>query len=162
MGNWFYSCWQKIQKTGPWGEYGHPLPNFQLQLPYLFTTSDFIPAWFKLFKLCIIWVLQLRNQRGHTLRCSHYVPSPFPEDTPLPCVIYCHGNRFSQSPWMFHFQKIYCLTAFWVRICSSKSCICNYEIAIACSSLFLVWHDKFLSPTSGRIRKLIAKCFTDD
>ncbi|THF98457.1 hypothetical protein TEA_006720 [Camellia sinensis var. sinensis] len=35
---------------------------------------------------------KLRNQRGHTLQCSHYVPSPFPEDTPLPCVIYCHGN----------------------------------------------------------------------
>ncbi|XVE87589.1 hypothetical protein DITRI_Ditri19aG0000300 [Diplodiscus trichospermus] len=26
------------------------------------------------------------------LRCSHYMPSPFPEDIPLPCVIYCHGN----------------------------------------------------------------------
>ncbi|KAI8009358.1 Galactokinase [Camellia lanceoleosa] len=35
---------------------------------------------------------QLRNQRGHTLQCSHYVASPFPEDTPLPCVVYCHGN----------------------------------------------------------------------
>ncbi|RVW33583.1 hypothetical protein CK203_080027 [Vitis vinifera] len=34
----------------------------------------------------------LTNGRGHTLHCSHYVPSPFPEDTPLPCVIYCHGN----------------------------------------------------------------------
>ncbi|XP_021637703.1 uncharacterized protein LOC110633416 isoform X2 [Hevea brasiliensis] len=36
--------------------------------------------------------LELTNVRGHTLQCSHYVPSPFPEDTPLPCVIYCHGN----------------------------------------------------------------------
>ncbi|XP_021620778.1 uncharacterized protein LOC110621053 isoform X3 [Manihot esculenta] len=36
--------------------------------------------------------LELTNARGHTLQCSHYVPSPFPEDTPLPCVIYCHGN----------------------------------------------------------------------
>ncbi|XP_031390961.1 uncharacterized protein LOC116203400 isoform X1 [Punica granatum] len=36
--------------------------------------------------------LELTNQRGHTLRCSHYVPATFPEDTPLPCVIYCHGN----------------------------------------------------------------------
>ncbi|XP_010252925.1 PREDICTED: uncharacterized protein LOC104594357 isoform X2 [Nelumbo nucifera] len=36
--------------------------------------------------------LELVNGRGHTLQCSHYVPSPFPEDTPLPCVIYCHGN----------------------------------------------------------------------
>ncbi|KAJ4704129.1 alpha/beta-Hydrolases superfamily protein [Melia azedarach] len=36
--------------------------------------------------------LELRNARGHALQCSHYVPSPFPEDTPLPCVIYCHGN----------------------------------------------------------------------
>ncbi|KAJ8769869.1 hypothetical protein K2173_008951 [Erythroxylum novogranatense] len=36
--------------------------------------------------------LELKNERGHTLQCSHYVPSHFPEDTPLPCVIYCHGN----------------------------------------------------------------------
>uniref|UniRef100_A0A5B7ARZ0 Serine aminopeptidase S33 domain-containing protein n=1 Tax=Davidia involucrata TaxID=16924 RepID=A0A5B7ARZ0_DAVIN len=36
--------------------------------------------------------MELRNGRGHTLQCSHYVPSPFPENTPLPCVIYCHGN----------------------------------------------------------------------
>ncbi|XP_059658610.1 uncharacterized protein LOC132304907 isoform X2 [Cornus florida] len=36
--------------------------------------------------------LELRNGRGHMLQCSHYVPSPFPENTPLPCVIYCHGN----------------------------------------------------------------------
>lgn len=36
--------------------------------------------------------LELRNARGHALQCSHYVPSPFPDDIPLPCVIYCHGN----------------------------------------------------------------------
>ncbi|PIA58241.1 hypothetical protein AQUCO_00500291v1 [Aquilegia coerulea] len=36
--------------------------------------------------------LELANRGGHTLQCSHYVPSPFPEDTLLPCVIYCHGN----------------------------------------------------------------------
>nr|KJB57897.1 hypothetical protein B456_009G185500 [Gossypium raimondii] len=36
--------------------------------------------------------LELTNARGHKLRCSHYLPSPFPEETPLPCVIYCHGN----------------------------------------------------------------------
>ncbi|GAB2299002.1 hypothetical protein Dimus_033078 [Dionaea muscipula] len=35
---------------------------------------------------------QLTNGRGHILRCSHYIPSPYLEDTPLPCVIYCHGN----------------------------------------------------------------------
>ncbi|KAK4398795.1 hypothetical protein Sango_1355000 [Sesamum angolense] len=34
----------------------------------------------------------LRNERGHTLRCSHYAPSESPDDSPLPCVIYCHGN----------------------------------------------------------------------
>ncbi|CAJ1962793.1 unnamed protein product [Sphenostylis stenocarpa] len=34
----------------------------------------------------------LKNSRGYTLRCSHYLPSPFPEDIALPCVIYCHGN----------------------------------------------------------------------
>ncbi|KAL8461759.1 hypothetical protein ACS0TY_033022 [Phlomoides rotata] len=36
--------------------------------------------------------LELSNERGHTLRCSHYVPSQYPDDSPLPCVIYCHGN----------------------------------------------------------------------
>ncbi|XP_050108591.1 uncharacterized protein LOC126587556 isoform X2 [Malus sylvestris] len=36
--------------------------------------------------------LELTNARGHTLRCSHYLPSPFPDDVSLPCVIYCHGN----------------------------------------------------------------------
>ncbi|XP_019434909.1 PREDICTED: uncharacterized protein LOC109341451 isoform X2 [Lupinus angustifolius] len=36
--------------------------------------------------------LELKNGRGYTLQCSHYLPLPFPEDTSLPCVIYCHGN----------------------------------------------------------------------
>ncbi|KAK3009535.1 hypothetical protein RJ639_014635 [Escallonia herrerae] len=42
--------------------------------------------------ICYQKIYRLRNARGHTLRCSHYVPSPFPDNTPLPCVIYCHGN----------------------------------------------------------------------
>ncbi|XP_008782969.1 uncharacterized protein LOC103702352 isoform X2 [Phoenix dactylifera] len=36
--------------------------------------------------------LELTNARGHTLQCSHYVPSDIPENTALPCVVYCHGN----------------------------------------------------------------------
>jgi len=36
--------------------------------------------------------LELTNERGQTLKCSHYVPAVIPEDTALPCVIYCHGN----------------------------------------------------------------------
>ncbi|WOK95258.1 hypothetical protein Cni_G03965 [Canna indica] len=36
--------------------------------------------------------LELKNGRGHTLQCSHYVPSSIPDNVPLPCVIYCHGN----------------------------------------------------------------------
>lgn len=36
--------------------------------------------------------LELVNERGHALQCSHYVPSPFPDGASLPCVIYCHGN----------------------------------------------------------------------
>ncbi|XP_042029439.1 uncharacterized protein LOC121776330 isoform X1 [Salvia splendens] len=36
--------------------------------------------------------VELSNERGHTLRCSHYSPSQVPDDSPLPCVIYCHGN----------------------------------------------------------------------
>ncbi|KQJ93877.1 uncharacterized protein LOC100830635 isoform X2 [Brachypodium distachyon] len=36
--------------------------------------------------------LELTNARGHTLKCSHYVPAFIPENTALPCVIYCHGN----------------------------------------------------------------------
>ncbi|XP_057866215.1 uncharacterized protein LOC131073732 [Cryptomeria japonica] len=36
--------------------------------------------------------LEIKNDRGHVLQCSHYLPSPFLEDSSLPCVIYCHGN----------------------------------------------------------------------
>ncbi|CAL5039332.1 unnamed protein product [Urochloa decumbens] len=36
--------------------------------------------------------LELTNERSQTLKCSHYVPAAVPEDTALPCVIYCHGN----------------------------------------------------------------------
>ncbi|CAN4089946.1 unnamed protein product [Withania somnifera] len=35
---------------------------------------------------------ELKNERGHTLQCSHYTPLSFPDGAPLPCVIYCHGN----------------------------------------------------------------------
>jgi len=36
--------------------------------------------------------LQVQNSKGHNLQCSHYMPYMMPEDTPLPCVVYCHGN----------------------------------------------------------------------
>ncbi|KAI0502398.1 hypothetical protein KFK09_017347 [Dendrobium nobile] len=36
--------------------------------------------------------LELTNSRGHVLKCSQYVPAYLPENTALPCVIYCHGN----------------------------------------------------------------------
>eukprot|EP00252_Welwitschia_mirabilis_P016543 TRINITY_DN3648_c0_g1_i1.p1 TRINITY_DN3648_c0_g1~~TRINITY_DN3648_c0_g1_i1.p1 ORF type:complete len:317 (-),score=56.66 TRINITY_DN3648_c0_g1_i1:222-1172(-) len=36
--------------------------------------------------------LEIKNERGHLLQCSHYLPSSLPEGTQLPCVIYCHGN----------------------------------------------------------------------
>ncbi|KAI4296100.1 hypothetical protein L6164_036087 [Bauhinia variegata] len=36
--------------------------------------------------------LELKNSRGYTLQCSHYLPSPLPDEASLPCVIYCHGN----------------------------------------------------------------------
>jgi hypothetical protein len=36
--------------------------------------------------------LELTNARGLTIKCSHYVPAFIPENTSLPCVIYCHGN----------------------------------------------------------------------
>ncbi|KAL9235177.1 hypothetical protein vseg_009964 [Gypsophila vaccaria] len=41
--------------------------------------------------------LELRNRRGQTLKCSHYVPSIYPENSGLPCVIYCHGNSGSRA-----------------------------------------------------------------
>lgn len=49
--------------------------------------------------------LELKNGRGHILKCSHYVPSPFPENTPLPCVIYCHGNRKMILKLWCHFYE---------------------------------------------------------
>ncbi|KAF0903126.1 hypothetical protein E2562_025716 [Oryza meyeriana var. granulata] len=36
--------------------------------------------------------LELTNGRDQALKCSHYVPAVIPENTALPCVIYCHGN----------------------------------------------------------------------
>ncbi|XP_047321542.1 uncharacterized protein LOC124925551 [Impatiens glandulifera] len=36
--------------------------------------------------------IEITNKRGYALQCSHYVPEPFPDDTALPCVVYCHGN----------------------------------------------------------------------
>lgn len=36
--------------------------------------------------------LELINERGHALKCSHYTPTALPENIAIPCVIYCHGN----------------------------------------------------------------------
>ncbi|KAL3634563.1 hypothetical protein CASFOL_021617 [Castilleja foliolosa] len=36
--------------------------------------------------------LEIVNSRGDILKCSHYMPIIRPEGSPLPCVIYCHGN----------------------------------------------------------------------
>ncbi|CAN6551508.1 unnamed protein product [Malus baccata var. baccata] len=36
--------------------------------------------------------VELKNSRGDVLKCSHYTPIVSPEEKPLPCVIYCHGN----------------------------------------------------------------------
>lgn len=36
--------------------------------------------------------VEINNSRGDVLQCSHYVPIVTPEEKPLPCVIYCHGN----------------------------------------------------------------------
>uniref|UniRef100_A0A7N0U8W7 Serine aminopeptidase S33 domain-containing protein n=1 Tax=Kalanchoe fedtschenkoi TaxID=63787 RepID=A0A7N0U8W7_KALFE len=36
--------------------------------------------------------IEIKNSRGDVLQCSHYVPIVTPNEKPLPCVIYCHGN----------------------------------------------------------------------
>ncbi|KAK8487191.1 hypothetical protein V6N13_121373 [Hibiscus sabdariffa] len=36
--------------------------------------------------------IEVKNNRGDVLKCSHYMPLVSPEGKPLPCVIYCHGN----------------------------------------------------------------------
>ncbi|CAB4293550.1 unnamed protein product [Prunus armeniaca] len=36
--------------------------------------------------------VEVKNSRGDVLKCSHYMPIVSPEEKPLPCVIYCHGN----------------------------------------------------------------------
>lgn len=38
--------------------------------------------------------IQVINSRGNVLQCSHYGPAVIPEGKALPCVIYCHGNRY--------------------------------------------------------------------
>jgi hypothetical protein len=44
--------------------------------------------------LIVTCIWQLTNARGYILKCSHYVPAFIPENTALPCVVYCHGNRY--------------------------------------------------------------------
>ncbi|KAI5349679.1 PREDICTED: alpha/beta-Hydrolases superfamily [Prunus dulcis] len=36
--------------------------------------------------------VEVKNSRSDVLKCSHYMPIVSPEEKPLPCVIYCHGN----------------------------------------------------------------------
>ncbi|XP_077232115.1 uncharacterized protein LOC143866721 [Tasmannia lanceolata] len=36
--------------------------------------------------------LEVINNQGNVLQCSHYMPLTIPEGKALPCVIYCHGN----------------------------------------------------------------------
>ncbi|PNT14411.1 hypothetical protein POPTR_010G029200v4 [Populus trichocarpa] len=36
--------------------------------------------------------VEVQNGRGDALQCSHYMPIVNPQEKPLPCVIYCHGN----------------------------------------------------------------------
>ncbi|WJX27062.1 Alpha/beta hydrolase domain-containing protein 17C [Trifolium repens] len=36
--------------------------------------------------------VEIKNDRGDVLQCSHYLPIVSPDGKPLPCVIYCHGN----------------------------------------------------------------------
>lgn len=36
--------------------------------------------------------VEVQNSRGDVLQCSHYMPIVNPQEKPLPCVIYCHGN----------------------------------------------------------------------
>lgn len=77
-------------------------------------------------------ILQLRNSRGHVLQCSHYVPSTFPNDTSLPCVIYCHGNRYHMvvlstlclEIWFFSivvYLLVSCMFLF-------KNCLCSLYV----------------------------------
>ncbi|XP_076898813.1 uncharacterized protein LOC143552484 isoform X2 [Bidens hawaiensis] len=41
--------------------------------------------------------IEIVNSRGDVLKCSHYLPIVSPEEKPLPCVIYCHGNSGSRA-----------------------------------------------------------------
>lgn len=51
--------------------------------------------WHKLWSFRVIFdILQIKNSRGDVLQCSHYMPIVSPDGKPLPCVIYCHGNRW--------------------------------------------------------------------
>lgn len=45
---------------------------------------------------CITHFIQVKNSRGNVLQCSHYGPVESPEGRTLPCVVYCHGNRYDE------------------------------------------------------------------
>ena len=91
MGEGLHSCRQIIQTTRLGGKYGHQLPGQEF---FYCLQNNVLLCGPKPVVLSIFQHLQLSNARGHILRCSHYLPSPFPEDSSLPCVIYCHGNRY--------------------------------------------------------------------
>jgi hypothetical protein len=51
------------------------------------------------------------NSRGHRLQCSHFVPRSESPLSPMPCVIYCHGNCGSRC-------KRICYTPNPLRFCA--------------------------------------------
>jgi pimeloyl-ACP methyl ester carboxylesterase len=61
---------------------------------YTYSPEDLGPADFVLDRTRILRTdLELKNQFGHTLQCSHFEPHPSQRKwEELPCVIYMHGN----------------------------------------------------------------------
>ncbi|GER39768.1 alpha/beta-Hydrolases superfamily protein, partial [Striga asiatica] len=57
-------------------------------------------------EIVLCWTIDLRKERGHALKCSHYIPLQLLDNSPLPCVIYCHGNRraFSGALWNIYWH----------------------------------------------------------
>ncbi|GER43357.1 alpha/beta-Hydrolases superfamily protein [Striga asiatica] len=44
-------------------------------------------------EIVLLWTIDYRNERGHALKCSHCIPLQLLDNSPLPYVIFCHGNR---------------------------------------------------------------------
>lgn len=83
-------------------------------------------------------LFQVKNSRGDVLQCSHYVPIVPPEEKALPCVIYCHGNRWLRDLSFYVFSLVMTLRILLLPIFSyNRKC---WNLSSCTMIIMLAWH----------------------